>query len=297
MQAYIDYSAEVQKALLDNKPILALESTLLTHGLPFPHNVELAKTIEEDVRKHKVVPAIIALMKGKIKIGLNHHELETLIHDANIIKASRRDIAFVLSQGLNAGTTVSATLFCAHLASIKVFATGGIGGVHRGDTQDISADLIELARTPIAVICAGAKAILDLPKTLELLETLSIPVIGYQTTTFPAFYTATTSYLLSTHITDIYALGYLLKTHFSLKMSSGCLIGNPIPSQDEIKKEVIEPIITKALKTAEQQHITGKAITPFLLKEIAHHTEGKSLKANISLIKNNVELGAKLAAL
>ncbi len=295
MYQYFEYSSEIEKAIKDRRPVIALESTLITHGLPYPQNIETALSIEEIVRKHDVAPATIAIMNGKIKIGLSQTELETLVQDAHAVKASKRDIPYVLSQKLNAGTTVAATLFCADYAGIKLFATGGIGGVHRGEEQDISADLIELAKTPIAVICAGAKAILDLPKTLEFLETYSIPVIGYRTKTFPAFYSATTAYKLSAHVEDIDTLANLLRLHWQLSMPSGILIANPIPLEDEIANDIIEPVIAGALKLAETKKINGKDITPFLLSEIAQATEGKSLQANIHLIKNNARLGAIIA--
>ena len=295
MYQYFEYSSEIETAIKERKPIIALESTLITHGLPYPQNIETALSMEDIVRKQGVAPATIAIMQGKIKIGLSRSELETLVADKQALKASKRDIPYILAKGLNAGTTVAATLFCADYAGIKIFATGGIGGVHRGDDKDISADLIELAKTPIAVICTGAKAILDLPKTLEFLETYSIPIVGYRTTTFPAFYSSTTSYPLSVSVDDIRELVNLLKLHWQLSMPSGILIANPIPVEDEISSGVIEPVIANALKLAESRQIYGKDITPFLLNEVAHATEGKSLQANINLIKNNAKLGALLA--
>lgn len=295
MQSLFEYSEEVAFAKQHNQPILALESTLITHGLPYPHNLEIALEVEEIARKQQVTPATIALMNGKIKIGLSSTELEILIQDKQSIKASRRDIPYVISQKLNAGTTVASTLFCAHKANIKVFATGGIGGVHRGEDQDISADLIELAQSPIAIVCAGAKAILDLPKTLEFLETFSISVIAYQTDTLPAFYSATSAYPLFSRINEVTELAHLLKVHWQLGMTAGVLIANPIPRQDEIAADVIEPAIHAALQLAQQKNIRGKAITPFLLNEIVNVTEGRSLQANKQLIKNNVHLGAQLA--
>lgn len=211
------------------------------------------------------------------------------------MKASRRDLPFTVANKYSAGTTVAATLFCAAKAGIQLFATGGIGGVHRGEAQDISADLIEIARTPIAVICAGAKAILDLPRTLEFLETLSVPVIGYRTQVLPAFYTDVTNYSLSNWVEDVPSLARLLIAHWQLDTSSGILITNPIPREFNIPMDVIEPAIMNALRKAEQNNISGKALTPFLLSEISHLTQGKSLHANIALIKNNARLGAELA--
>jgi pseudouridine-5'-phosphate glycosidase len=295
MQPFFEYSAEVEHAVKHKKPILALESTLITHGLPYPQNLEVGKAVEQIARDLGVTPATIAIMRGKIKIGLSDAEMDILISDKQAVKASTRDIPFILSKGLNAGTTVAATLFCANYAGIRVFATGGIGGVHRGDDQDISADLTELAKTPIAVICAGAKAILDLPRTLEYLETFSIPIVGYRTDVLPAFYTANTSYPLPARVDDIKSLAKLLSIHWQLGMPSGMLIANPIPLEDEIPAHEIEPVIAAALREAESKQLTGKTITPFLLKEVAEATKGKSLIANINLIKHNVRVGAELA--
>lgn len=295
MQSLIEYSNEVKLALENKKPILALESTIITHGMPYPQNLETAIMVEDIVREQNVTPATIAILNGKIKIGLSAEELKQIANDKSVVKASRRDISYLLSQKKSAGTTVAATLYCANLAGIKVFATGGIGGVHRGDAQDISADLIELARTPIAVVCAGAKAILDLPKTLEFLETHSIPVFGYQTDSLPAFYTAKTNYPVTSKLNSIAELTNTLKINWKLGLTSGVLIANPIPIQDEIASDIIEPIISAALKVAEKNNITGKEVTPFLLGQLAKVTEGKSLQANIQLIKNNAKIGAQLA--
>lgn len=295
MQAYFEFSEEVKQAIHDRKPMLALESTLITHGLPHPHNIETAHALEKIARDNGVTPATIAIMNGKIKIGLTDTELEKLINDKQVIKASVRDIPYALIKKLNAGTTVASTLFCADYAGIKVFATGGIGGVHRGNDHDVSADLIELAKTPIAIVCAGAKAILDLPRTLEYLETHSVPVVGFGTDTLPAFYTAATKHKLPARIDDVHMLANLLKIHWSLGMRSGVLIANPIPLQEEIPAEIIEPAIQTALEHAAEHDIRGKEITPFLLSNVAKVTAGKSLHANIQLIKNNVRLGAILA--
>lgn len=295
MRQFFEYSEEVSQAILEKQPILALESTLITHGLPYPTNIETGLMLENIVRENGVTPATIAIINGKIKIGVTQSELEMLVEDKNIVKASVRDLPYILSKKLSAGTTVASTLFCADYAGIRVFATGGIGGVHRGDDQDVSADLIELSRTPIAVVCAGAKAILDLPKTLEFLETHSIPVVGYRTDFLPAFYTAETEYKLHARVDDVASLAELLKIHWQLGMSSGVLIANPIPATDEIPAEIIEPVIASALEKAGKQRISGKAITPFLLNEVSVVTKGKSLQANINLIINNVRLGALLA--
>jgi len=295
MNKFVEYSAEVLEALQNKQPIVALESTVITHGMPYPHNLETAKELEQIARAQQVIPATVAIMNGKIKIGLSSDELQQLAEDRTVHKASLRDIPFYLEKGVSAGTTVAATLFCIRNTAIKVFATGGIGGVHRGEDMDISADLIELSRTPIAVVCAGAKSILDLPRTLEFLETFSIPVYGYQTNCLPAFYCATSPYELPARVDDVETLAKVLNTHWELGINSGALITNPIPVRDAIAPEVIEPVIAAALIKANQQNISGKAMTPFLLKEVATVTTGKSLTANIALIKNNVELGSKLA--
>lgn len=295
MNKYLEFSAEVEYARANNKPIVALESTLITHGFPYPHNFELAAELEDIVRSHDAVPATIALMNGKIKIGLSTDDLKSLVDDTEVYKASRRDIPYFLTKQVSAGTTVAATLYCAHLAGIKIFATGGIGGVHRGDQLDISADLIELSRTPLAVICAGAKAILDLPRTLEFMETFSIPVIGYGTSSFPAFYTAQTQHKLYAQVDEVSDLASVLNTHWDLGMDAGVLIVNPIAEEDEIPAASIEPAINAALAKANSLEISGKAITPFLLQEVAAVTQGKSMLANKKLIKNNVTLAAQLA--
>lgn len=297
MQSYIEYSPEVRAALNAKQPVLALESTLITHGLPFPHNKDLALEVEEIARELEVTPATIAVLKGKIKIGLQPHELEQLINETNSIKASSRDLPYVLSKSMSAGTTVAATAFCAKLAGISVFATGGIGGVHRGDDMDISADLLELAKTPIAVVCSGAKSILDLPRTLEFLETFSVPIVGYKTEYLPAFYTAKTSFKLPMTMDDFEQINHFLKIHWQLNPNIGVLIANPIPHDDDIPEHIIEPAIAKALTKAAEKNIKGKAITPFLLNEIRSITHNKSLTANLSLIRNNVRVGAELAKL
>ncbi|MBI2786018.1 MAG: pseudouridine-5'-phosphate glycosidase [Legionella longbeachae] len=295
MQQFFDYSPEVKSAIEHKKPLLALESTIISHGMPYPDNYETALAVEQIVREYDVTPATIAVIDGKIKIGLTASELQQFANNKNVLKASRRDLPFIVAQEYSAGTTVAATLFCAAKAGIKLFATGGIGGIHRGDAQDISADLIEIAKTPIAVICAGAKAILDLPRTLEFLETMSVPVIGYRTQVLPAFYTDSTHYKLSTWTNDVAELAKILKTHWEIGMSSGVLVANPIPAEFNIPVDVIEPVIMNALQKAEQNNISGKALTPFLLAEVSQLTQGKSLIANIALIKNNARLGAELA--
>lgn len=294
MQRYFDYSPEVQAALNAKKPVLALESTLITHGLPYPQNKDLALEVEDIARQMQVTPATIAILKGRIKIGLQKNELEQLINETNNIKASSRDLPYVISKNMSAGTTVAATAFCAHHAGIRVFATGGIGGVHRGDDMDISADLLELTKTPIAVVCSGAKSILDLARTLEFLETFSVPIVGYKTEYLPAFYTAKTSFKLPMTINDFEQMRHFLKVHWQMNPNMGVLIANPIPDNDDIPEHIIEPAISKALAKAAENNIKGKAITPFLLNEIRNITDNKSLTANLSLIRNNVKIGSQI---
>lgn len=294
-QRYFDLTPEVKEALASNKPILALESTLITHGLDYPHNLNIALEVEAITRVYNVVPATIAILNGRVKIGLSQAELNQLILEKNIHKASTRDLPYLLSHGLTAGTTVAATMYCAHRASIKVFATGGIGGVHRGNELDISADLLELARTEVAVVCAGAKAILDIAKTLEYLETHGVPVIGYQTNNLPAFYSASSEHQLTINIENLTALAKLVSTHFDLNIGTGIVIANPIPHAMQIPSEDIEPVIQQALANATRDKICGKSMTPYLLKQVAMATEGRSVQANLALIRNNVRLGAELA--
>ncbi|NNG67868.1 pseudouridine-5'-phosphate glycosidase [Caldanaerobacter subterraneus] len=297
MQKFIEFSREVKEALDSKKPVVALESTIISHGMPYPENVETAKAVEEIVRKNGAVPATIAIIDGRIKIGLTEKELEFMGTSKEILKASRRDLPVVLAKGLNAATTVSATMICASLASIKVFVTGGIGGVHRGaeETFDISADLQELAKTDVAVVCAGAKAILDLPRTLEYLETFGVPVIGFKTEEFPAFYTRESGLKVDYMVEDEVEAARVVKTKWDLGLKGGVLIANPIPEEYALDRIYIEKAIEEAIFEADKRGIRGKALTPFLLEKIKDLTEGKSLKANIELVKNNARVGAKIA--
>lgn len=295
MQHLITYAPEVATALSERRPVLALETTIITHGLPYPENDEIAQELEAMVREQDVTPATIAIINGRIHIGLRHEDLKYLVEAPHCRKASTRDLAVMLAQGHTAGTTVAATLYCAQLAGISVFATGGIGGVHRGDTGDVSADLIALGRTPLAVVCAGAKAILDIPRTLEYLETWSVPIVGYRTKYFPAFYSARSKHVLCDHAENIKDLAKIVATHFALGQKTSVLIANPVPVADEIPEEVIAPIIVASLEQARHEGIIGKAITPFLLKALAERTAGASVQTNLSLIKNNVLVGAQLA--
>ncbi|MDK2794156.1 MAG: pseudouridylate synthase [Caldanaerobacter sp.] len=297
MQKFIEFSREVKEALDSKKPVVALESTIISHGMPYPENIETAKAVEEIVRENGAIPATIAIINGRIKIGLNEKELEFMGTSKEILKASRRDLPVAIAKGLNAATTVSATMICANLAGIKVFVTGGIGGVHRGaeETFDISADLQELANTDVAVVCAGAKAILDLPRTLEYLETFGVPVIGFRTEEFPAFYTRESGLKVDYRVEDEVEAAKVIKTKWDLGLKGGILIANPIPEEYALDRAYIEKAIEEAIFEADRRGIRGKALTPFLLEKIKDLTEGKSLKANIELVKNNARVGAKIA--
>jgi len=289
---------EVEKALLENMPVVALESTIIAHGMAYPHNVETAREVERIVRDEGAVPATIAIIDGKISIGLDDSELEMLATSREVRKASRRDIAVITARGLNGATTVSATMFCAFLAHIPVFVTGGIGGVHRGasSTFDVSADITELARTPVAVVCAGAKSILDLPLTLEKLETYGVPVLGYETDEFPSFYSRKSGLAVDCRVESAEEVAAIMKMKWSLGIEGGIIVANPIPESDEIPSEEIESFTAKALDDAYTDGVRGKALTPYLLDRIYRLTEGRSLKANIALVKNNARIGARIAA-
>ncbi|BDG44593.1 pseudouridine-5'-phosphate glycosidase [Saccharococcus caldoxylosilyticus] len=292
------FSEEVEKAMKENKPIVALESTIISHGMPYPQNVETAKEVEQLIRDNGAVPATIAILDGKMKIGVNEEELEFLGTSKEIEKVSRRDLPYVIAMKKHGATTVAATMICANMAGIKVFATGGIGGVHRGaeQTMDISADLQELARTNVAVVCAGAKSILDLGLTLEYLETNGVPVIGYGTDILPAFYSSTSPFKVNYRVDTPEEMAKLIATKWELGLNGGLVIANPIPKEDELEESYINSIIEEALKEAEEKQIAGKAVTPFLLDKIKTLTGGKSLEANIALVKNNAVLAAKIAA-
>lgn len=290
-------SEEVHAALNEHAPVVALESTIISHGMPFPDNLAVAMEVEAEVRRHGAVPATIAILNGKICIGLERHALEQFAQASDVMKCSRRDLPFVVSQCKNGATTVAATMIVASMAGIDVFATGGIGGVHRGaeNTWDVSADLPEFAQTAVAVVSAGAKAILDLPKTLEYLETAGVPVIGYQTDQFPAFYSRTSGLQLSKVLNTTYEIAAFFHEKKRLDLSGGVLIANPIPHQFEIPQAIIEPAIEAALKQAKEKGILGKDVTPFLLRQLNEITQGKSQLANKQLILNNAAVGAQLA--
>jgi pseudouridine-5'-phosphate glycosidase len=288
---------EVENALSKKRPVLALESTIIAHGMQYPENIDFAKQAETLARKRGVTPATIAIIDGTVHIGLDEKQLERLANNTNVEKIAVRDIAFAVAQKLTGATTVSATMRLAHLAGINVFATGGIGGVHRNaeTTFDISQDLIELSRTPMIVVSAGVKAILDIPKTLEYLETNAVPVIGYQTTEFPAFYSRSSGSQLTARCNTPVEIAEIFKTHRELKLPSALLVANPIPQEGEIPKKVIDKFIDIALAECENNDIHGKNITPFLLKRIVALTNGQSLKTNIALALNNVKVGSQVA--
>lgn len=297
MKQYITYSEEVAKGMQEGKAIVALESTIISHGMPYPQNVETARKVEQIVRDNGAVPATIAIMDGKIKIGLSDEELETLGTSKNARKTSRRDLAYVISSKEIGATTVATTMICAEMAGIKLFVTGGIGGVHRGaeTTMDISADLEELANTNVAVVCAGAKSILDIGLTLEYLETKGVPVVGYQTDSFPAFYTTTSEFDANFRLNNEKEVAEMLKAKWDLELNGGAVIANPIPTEHSLEESYINTIIQSALQEAEENGIKGKDVTPFMLGKVKELTEGKSLEANIELVYNNARVGSKIA--
>jgi len=294
---YFNFSKEVKEALKSGKPIVALESTIISHGMPYPKNLEVARRLENIIREYGVVPATIAIIKGKIKVGLTKSELEFMAISKEIVKASRRDLAVIVAKGLSGATTVAATMIIAEMAGIKVFVTGGIGGVHRGveKTFDISADLQELARTSVAVVCAGAKAILDLALTLEYLETMGVPVIGFGSEELPAFYSRESGLKIDYMVNDETEAAKIIKAKQDLGLKGGIIIANPIPKEYALSLTYTNEVIDRALKAARRAGIKGKKLTPFLLDKIKELTSGKSLKANIELVKNNARVGAKIA--
>ena len=294
----LDIQPEVATALLNNHPVVALESTIISHGMPYPKNIETAKMVEQVVRNNGAIPATIAILNGRLKVGLSNEELDLLGKTGyDVIKCSRRDLPFVITQGKHGATTVAATMIIAEMAGIKVFATGGIGGVHRGaaETMDISADLQELARTNVAVVSAGAKAILDLGLTLEYLETYGVPVIGYKTNIFPAFYTSQSDFNVDYNIETPEEIAKTLYNKWLMKLNGGVLIANPIPKAFEMNNQIIQKAIKKAISEAEERNIAGKEITPFLLSRIEQITKGESLKSNIQLVLNNAQLASQIA--
>ncbi len=299
MKNHLHISAEVHTAIKEKRPVVALESTIISHGMPYPQNVETALKVEEQVRTHGAIPATIAIINGVMKAGLTVDEIEILGKQGqDVTKVSRRDLPMILTKKMNGATTVASTMIIAELAGIRIFATGGIGGVHRGAdvTFDISADLQELKQTSVAVVCAGAKSILDIELTLEYLETHGVPVIGYKTNNFPAFFTRRSGFSVDYRVETEEELAMMLKTKWSIPLHGGVVVANPVPHEFEADTRMIEKAIKKSLDRAQDQGIKGKAITPFLLSEIERRTEGLSLKTNIQLVLNNAALAARVAA-
>lgn len=297
MQEYVRLSAEVAEALAAGRPVVALESTIISHGFPYPANAECARQAEEVARHAGAVPATIAVLGGQLRVGLGDVEIEYLATNRGIAKASRRDIGTLIARREDGATTVAGTMLVAALAGIRVFATGGIGGVHRGapESFDISADLEELAHTDVAVVCAGAKSVLDLPLTLEYLETRGVPVLGYRTDEFPAFYTRTSGLGVDARLETPEELAGVLAARAALGITGGVVIANPIPEEHELAHDVIDAVIEQALAEATAQGVRGKAVTPFLLARIHELTGGRSEEANKQLVYNNVDLAARVA--
>lgn len=298
---HIQLSVEISRALKLGSPIVALESTVITHGLPHPQNLDLARNMERQVRDVGAIPATVALLEGKIRLGLSDEELvrlsesDSTLPTGRFAKVSHRDFATAIVKKMNGGTTVAGTMLAAHMAGIKIFATGGIGGVHKESPFDISTDLKALAEIPMIVVCAGAKAILDLPATLEYLETMGIPVVGYQTDEFPAFYSRESGLNVSARLDSPNEIAEFAKAHWSLGLRSAVLVTNPVPETDSIPKSEMEPVIARASKEAMDKGIYGQELTPFLLSRISELTEGRSVKANLALLLNNARLAAEIA--
>ncbi|WP_457609798.1 pseudouridine-5'-phosphate glycosidase [Lutibacter sp.] len=298
MNSFLEISPEVKQAIKSNKPIVALESTIISHGMPYPKNLETALQVEQIVRNNNAIPATIAIINGKLKAGLSKDEIKLLAKQGqSVIKTSRRDIPYLVSKKLTGATTVASTMIIAQMAGIKIFATGGIGGVHRGAAEsfDISADLQELAHTNVAVVCAGAKAILDLNLTLEYLETQGVPVIGYKTKELPAFYTRKSGLNVDFKLDSPQEIANFLKSKWDLNLNGGVVVANPVPSAFQMDYSHIMNIIDNALLEADKLDVKGKESTPFLLEKIAKLTGGKSLETNIKLVLNNAELASKIA--
>ena len=296
--ATLALAPDVAAALADGRAVVALESTIVTHGMPWPQNLETAQSVEAAVRDEGAIPATVAVLDGVVRVGLTEGQLRDIASRTGAAKASRRDLSAIVAGRGTAGTTVAATMFLAARAGIAVFATGGIGGVHRGagETFDISADLIELGRSPVAVVCAGAKSILDIPKTLEVLETQGVPVVGYRTDRFPAFYARDSGEPLEHRFDSPADLAALIAAHRRLDLPGGILIANPVPEADALPAAEIEAIIARAVAEAAARGVAKKAVTPFLLARIVELTGGRSLAANIALIRDNARLAARVAA-
>lgn len=298
-EKYIDISSEIEQALKEGRAVVALETTIISHGMPYPQNLESAKRCEEIIREKGAVPASVAIVKGRIKVGLNDEDLNYLATSKDIRKVSRRDFAACVADGASGASTVAATIMIADMVGIKFFATGGIGGVHRGfkDDMDVSADLEELANTQMCVVCAGAKSILDIPKTLEYLETKGVSVLSYKNDEFPAFFLRNSGSKADRRIDDLNQLAQTMKVKEELNIKGGIVLGNPIPFEHEMDSLKINAAIEEALKAAEEKGVKGKDATPFLLKYVVDATEGRSLEANMQLVWNNCKVAAELAVL
>ena len=297
LKNYLDIAPEVKSAVEAGKPVVALESTILSHGMPYPENLTFAAEVERIIRAEGAIPATMAIIDGRMKVGLSAGELELMCKGENVAKVSRRDLPILLATGGTGATTVASTMILASLAGIPVFATGGIGGVHRGatTTMDISADLQELAHTPVAVVCAGAKMILDIGLTLEYLETMGVPVLGYNTDQFPAFYCRKSGFGVDYTAKSPAEIAKIARTKWDLGLAGGMLIGNPVPEEYALDFDEMSAVIDKALAAAEKDHVHGKNITPYLLAHIVEYTGCKSLATNIQLAYNNARLAAKVA--
>ncbi len=293
----IHHSKEVADALSNGAPIVALESTIITHGMPYPQNVETAREVEQLIRDNGAVPATIAVLNGELHVGLEDSTLEELANAKDVMKCSRADLSFAMALGKNGSTTVAATMMAAHAAGIRVFATGGIGGVHKGaeSTFDISADLDELSRTPVCVVSAGAKALLDIPKTLEVLETRGVPVVGFCCENVPAFWSRDSKIKAPYRLDDASDIAKLIAFREKFGDHGGVLVTNPVPAENEIPSDEMQVFIDASIQAANDQNITGKAVTPFVLQDIFERTKGRSLATNIALVKNNAKLAAKIA--
>jgi pseudouridine-5'-phosphate glycosidase len=291
----INFNEEVRDALREKKSIVALESTVIAHGLPYPKNLETAFKLEKIVRENGAIPATIAVFSGEFCVGLGENQIEQLATDQNIRKISRRDLPIAVARKLNCATTVATTVFIAHKAGIKIFATGGIGGVHRGYEQDVSADLPELANTPITVVCSGAKIVLDLPATREWLETYGVTIIGWQCDEMPAFYSRKSGLYVDERIETAQAAAEIIKARDELNLKNSILLTVPVPAEFEIDLNELENILAESLKLADEQNISGKSITPFLLTQMAEKSNGKTLAANIALLENNARIAAQIA--
>lgn len=297
MKEFLSYTDEVKEALDNNKPVVALETTIISHGMPYPRNIETAKKVEQIIRDQGATPATIGIMDGKIKIGLNEEELDMFGKSEDVAKVSRRDFAYIVSTGKMGATTVAGTMVAAEMAGINIFATGGIGGVHRhGEyTWDVSADLTELSHTNVAVVCAGAKSILDIGRTLEYLETQGVPIIGYETDVFPSFFSRVSPYDVDFRIDQPKEIADMLNNKWKLGLKGGTVVANPVPEADAWEFDDIEKVIQETIEEAEKKNISGKDVTPFVLEHLQQKTDGKSLDTNIALAFHNAKVAAMVA--